>query len=107
RKRSEGKATWPGRKQVYRWYDADGRMSGDVLTLEDDPQEGEPLIQPVMRAGKRLYASAPLSALRERTRDQLARLPHGLRTLEKGPDYPVQVSAALRDLVKAIDEHRV
>ncbi|MDE2180968.1 MAG: nicotinate phosphoribosyltransferase, partial [candidate division NC10 bacterium] len=47
RKRSEGKATWPGRKQVYRWYDADGRMSGDVLTLEDDPQEGEPLIQPV------------------------------------------------------------
>ncbi|MBZ0160922.1 nicotinate phosphoribosyltransferase [Candidatus Methylomirabilis sp.] len=106
RKRSEGKATWPGRKQVYRRYDVDGRMSGDILTLEDDPQEGEPLIQPVMRAGKRLADATPLTALRERARSQLARLPHRLRTLEKGPDYPVQVSPALRDLAKAVDEHR-
>ena len=107
RKRSEGKATWPGRKQVYRRHDADGRMSGDILTLEDDPQEGEPLIQPVMRAGQRLNAATPLTALRERARNQLARLPQGLQTLEKGPDYPVQVSPALRDLAKTVDEHRL
>ncbi len=107
RKRSEGKATWPGRKQVYRRYDADGRMSGDILTLEDDPQEGEPLIQPVMRAGQRLNAAAPLTALRERAHNQLARLPQGLRTLEKGPDYPVQVSQPLCDLAKSVDEHRL
>jgi nicotinate phosphoribosyltransferase len=107
RKRSEGKATWPGRKQVYRRYDADGRMCSDILTLEDDPQEGEPLIQPVMRAGRRLNAAAPLTALRERARNQLARLPQGLRTLEKGPSYPVHVSAALCDLAKAVDEHRL
>jgi nicotinate phosphoribosyltransferase len=107
RKRSEGKATWPGRKQVYRRYDADGCMRSDSLTLEDDVQEGEPLIQPVMRAGKRLHASAPLAALRERARNQLARLPHGLRTLEQGPDYPVQVSAVLRDMARAVDEHRL
>jgi nicotinate phosphoribosyltransferase len=107
RKRSEGKATWPGRKQVYRRYDADGRMSGDILTLEDDPQGGEPLIQPVMYAGRRLNAAAPLTVLRERARNQLARLPQQLRTLEKGPDYPVQVSAALCDLAKTVDEHRL
>ncbi|MDD5558206.1 nicotinate phosphoribosyltransferase [Candidatus Methylomirabilis sp.] len=106
-KRSEGKATWPGRKQVYRRYDADGRMSGDILTLEDDPQAGEPLIQPVMRAGKRLADTTPLSTLRKRARSQLAHLPQALRTLEKGPDYPVQVSVALYDLAKAVDEHRV
>lgn len=107
RKRSEGKATWPGRKQVYRRYDADGRMCSDILTLEDDPQEGEPLIQPVMRAGKRLADATPLTTLRERTRNQLARLPQALRTLEKGPDYPVQISPALCDLAKAVDEHRI
>lgn len=27
RKRSEGKATWPGRKQVFRRYDAHGRIA--------------------------------------------------------------------------------
>jgi nicotinate phosphoribosyltransferase len=106
RKRSEGKATWPGRKQVYRRYDADGCMRSDILTVENDPQDGEPLIQPVMRAGKRLCPASPLTALRERARDQLARLPHELRTLVKGPDYPVQVSPALRDLAKAVDEQR-
>ena len=43
RKLSEGKATWPGRKQVWRAYDADGRMRGDILSLESDKQPGEPL----------------------------------------------------------------
>src|SRR5712692_3571532 len=53
RKRAEGKATWPGRKQVYRHYGADGRMAYDVLTLADDPQDGTALIQPVMRESQR------------------------------------------------------
>ena len=45
RKRSTGKATWPGRKQVWRQYGADGRMRGDILSVEEDSQSGEPLIQ--------------------------------------------------------------
>ena len=43
RKRSEGKATWPGRKQVYRFYGSDGRIDHDVLTLVEDRQDGGPL----------------------------------------------------------------
>ncbi len=107
RKRSEGKSTWPGRKQVYRRYDAQRRMAGDILTLEDDPQEGEALIQPVMRAGLRLATPVSLTALRERALNELARLPKELRALEKGPDYPVCISQALRDLAKAVDEHGI
>ncbi len=106
RKRSEGKATWPGRKQVYRRHDADGRMSGDILTVEGDQQEDEALIQLLMQAGKRLAAPASLASLRERAFNELARLPQELRTLEKGPDYPVTVSEALSDLAKAVDEGR-
>ena len=40
RKRSVGKATWPGRKQVWRSFGDDGRMTGDVLALQDDRQSG-------------------------------------------------------------------
>ncbi len=54
RKLSEGKQTWPGRKQVWRAYDADGRMRGDILSVESDKQDGEMLIVPVMRGGKRI-----------------------------------------------------
>jgi len=46
RKTSEGKATWPGRKQVYRTFET-GRMSSDIIAPEDDRHEGEPLIHPV------------------------------------------------------------
>lgn len=108
RKRSEGKATWPGRKQVYRRYDADGRMSGDILTLEDDPQAGEPLIQPVMCAPATAWTIPPPSRRSASARaTNLVHLPKELRMLEKGPDYPVQISTALRNLVKAVDEHRL
>ncbi|MEW6324730.1 MAG: nicotinate phosphoribosyltransferase, partial [Nitrospirota bacterium] len=64
RKWSAGKATWPGRKQVYRHYLADGSMAQDLLTLEDDLQRGEALLQPVMKEGKRLVPSPPLTAAR-------------------------------------------
>ncbi len=46
RKRSVGKATWPGRKQVWRSFGDDGRMTGDVLALHDDQRAGEPLLVP-------------------------------------------------------------
>ncbi len=36
RKHSPGKATWPGRKQVWRHYGADGRMAGDTISLESE-----------------------------------------------------------------------
>ena len=54
RKHSAGKATWPGRKQVWRRYGPGGRMAGDTLSVEGDDQKGEPLIRPVMQAGKRV-----------------------------------------------------
>ena len=38
RKRSEGKATWPGRKQIYRYRGADRCLTHDVVTLVDDAQ---------------------------------------------------------------------
>ncbi|MEJ2034089.1 MAG: nicotinate phosphoribosyltransferase, partial [Deltaproteobacteria bacterium] len=42
RKLSEGKATWPGRKQVYRTYDDQGLAAYDVLTIEEYIREGRP-----------------------------------------------------------------
>jgi len=103
RKRSEGKATWPGRKQVYRRYDDAGRMREDVLTLEDDRQEGEALIRPAMRAGRRLAPPTPLAAARAAAAAGLARLPEGLRQLEAGSPYPVRIAPALRGLTAAVD----
>jgi nicotinate phosphoribosyltransferase len=99
RKLSEGKATWPGRKQVWRAYDADGIMRGDILSLETDKQPGEALIVPVMRGGKRIAAAPTLTQIRERAAVDLARLPAPLRRLDAF-DYPVEVSVALKALAQ-------
>ena len=104
RKRSAGKATWPGRKQVFRSYDADGRMLRDVLTVEGDAQSGEPLVTQVMAAGKRIGAPEPLAAVRARVRQEFGRLPAHLKQLEdSATPMQVEVAPALRALAAAVD----
>lgn len=103
RKLSEGKVTWPGRKQVWRAYDADGRMRGDILSLESDKQPGEALVVPVMRAGKRIAPAPTLMQIREHAARDLKRLAGPLARLESGFEYPVNVAEALSALAKQID----
>jgi nicotinate phosphoribosyltransferase len=107
RKRSEGKATWPGRKQVYRTVDASNRMVSDVLTLEGQPADGAPLLEPAMRGGKRIATRLPLAAVRERTAASLAQLPEPLRQLETAPAIVVQVAACVRRLAEEVDAYEV
>lgn len=106
RKRSIGKATWPGCKQVFRQYDAHGRMARDVLTLHHDAVAGQPLLQPVMRNGMLLEPSPPLAAIRARAQAQLAALPAPLRALTASAPYPVVVADALQNLARQVDERQ-
>ena len=72
KKLSPGKATWPGRKQVWRRHGADGRIAGDIISTADDEQPGTPLIVAVMAGGRRL-APAPTLAGDSRPRGKRAR----------------------------------
>jgi len=103
RKRSEGKQTWPGRKQVYRNYSVDGRMAWDVVTLETDTQPGEPLLMPVMRGGHRLASASPLADIQRHAAESLARLPETLRLLQEPYEYRVEISSALHELAVQVD----
>lgn len=107
RKRSEGKETWPGRKQVWRTYGIDGVMRGDVLSVQTDAQKGETLVMQVMRGGKRIAPAESLTDIRARAARELSRLPEPLRRLEQGISYPVKVADALVDLAQEADRHTV
>jgi nicotinate phosphoribosyltransferase len=104
RKQSSGKVTWPGRKQVWRSLDADGRMAGDMLGLEDDAHPGEPLLRLVMQNGERLAASPSLADIRLHAAAELARLPEPLRSLGPGTTYPVRISDTLTRLAADADQ---
>jgi nicotinate phosphoribosyltransferase len=104
RKRSSGKATWPGRKQVFRHYDGAGGLEHDVVSVEGDIQAGEPLLVPVMRNGRRLHAPESLQTIRERAAGHLAKLPERLRVLESAAiPYRVEIAPALRKLAGQVD----
>ncbi|HTQ93533.1 MAG TPA: nicotinate phosphoribosyltransferase [Streptosporangiaceae bacterium] len=93
-KLSQGKATWPGAKQVHR-----GR-AGDQLSLREEsgPRGHEPLLTEVMRDGRRLGPPEPLAQARRRCAASLAGLPATARTLRKPTPVPVTISPALAAL---------
>jgi nicotinate phosphoribosyltransferase len=103
RKRSEHKATWPGRKQVWRRYEANGRMAGDLLSLENHPKAGEPLVGLVMKNGKRVAPSPSLDEIRRHAKRELERLPDNLSRLTPGAAYPVEVAEDLVTLAADVD----
>jgi nicotinate phosphoribosyltransferase len=104
RKRSAGKETWPGRKQVYRQYTSGGELREDCIGLATEEASGEPLLQEVMRDGRRLGPPPTLQDARELCRRCLGQLPAVMRELHAdGNTFPVRVSAQLRALAAEFD----
>ena len=103
RKRSEGKATWPGPKQAYRRYDRGGRLAGDMLALAVDQAPGTPLLESVLRGGQRPTPPPTLAATRGRVKAELERLPEPLRALEDARPYLVEVAPSVRALAQQLD----
>ncbi len=108
RKRSKGKATWPGRKQVYRKYDDfDGCMAGDIVALEEnDPHDGQPLIMPVMQAGKRINPVIALDEVRLRTLAGYERLPRPWRAWTWPRSIRSRFLHPCRTLANRLDRNR-
>ena len=123
RKRSGGKATWPGIKQVVRHWGPDGRMLRDRVQLVHEPRVAagsgeptaaraaspaarldEPLLQPCMRAGRRLAGQPTLAQARQHCAAQLQALPAVLRGLAPAAQpYEVLLSEGLVALAAELD----
>jgi nicotinate phosphoribosyltransferase len=99
-KRSEGKATLPGAKQVFRRFEG-GAMTGDVVAGADEELEGEPLLVPAMREGEIVQAET-LEEMRARTTRSLESLPVALRSQGEKPRYPVAHSDALAEAFRGL-----
>jgi nicotinate phosphoribosyltransferase len=104
RKRSAGKATWPGRKQVERHRDPDGTIVADEIVLEHDPVRGERLLVPVMRAGTRVEELPTLTEAREHARRELAQLPAAVRSLTQRDSIRVGIAPTIAALARSIDK---
>lgn len=103
RKRSEGKATWPGAKQVFRSLSEQGQVTGDVIGLASEPGPGRPLIGQVMSGGRRIGPTPTLEEIRTYAADSLVSLPESCRELQDPRPLQPEVSARLRELAVQAD----
>ena len=106
-KLSSGKKTWVGKKQVFRTYDDQGKMKGDIIRLlSDEVKAGEPLLEVVMENGHPLHVPEALGSIRRRFAMEWERLPDEFRDLEPVGEYPVGIGASLRSLEEQTGEER-
>jgi nicotinate phosphoribosyltransferase len=103
-KLSEGKATLPGRKQVFRAKDKKGNFAKDVIALEKEKIGGEPLLIKVMEKGKIVYDLPSLEEIRKRALENLSKIPPKYKRLKGAPRYPVHLSPGLKRLTKDLKE---
>jgi nicotinate phosphoribosyltransferase len=102
-KLSEAKATYPGRKQVFRFADSRGVWKSDLIAFAGESDAGaSPLLVPVMREGKRLAPGGPLSAARARFLDAVKHLPPRLLSLKPVLPYPVRYSKPLKSSLEEV-----
>ena len=98
-KLSEGKITLPGRKQVYRFKDENGNCAKDVIALANEKLEAEPLLIKVMEKGRITVELPSMEELRSAVKENLSHLPGKYKKLSDAPEYPVELSTALEDLI--------
>ncbi|MGC1188710.1 MAG: hypothetical protein WA871_15095, partial [Candidatus Acidiferrales bacterium] len=100
---SAAKVTYPGKKQVFRRSDAQGKFVEDVIALEGEKVPGaEPLLETAMRAGRAVAPPVNLEAAQRRCLEQVARLPEAVRSLATCAAYPVRHSERLVELLDEV-----
>ena len=99
-KLSTGKTSLPGRKQIYRSRDDEGRFLRDTIALDDEPPPdgAAPLLEEVVRGGRIVAPSPPLPDIRARLARELASLPGPHKALQSPALYEVGASDRLDSL---------
>jgi len=104
-KLSTGKASWPGRKQVFRFHDSRGQLRKDVIALRDEELSGaEPLLKKVMEKGAVIESPPSLEQGRKRCLAELKQLPETAKAIRNPAYYSVESTFRLSSLRAEIEK---
>lgn len=104
-KLSTGKESQPDPKQVYRTRDGDGMYAGDIVALRDEePINGEPLLEKVMANGRAIGPQPSLDEIRGRFTHEFAQLGEQHKALRDPLPYNVSFSPALQALCSTVEK---
>ncbi|MCH7738267.1 MAG: nicotinate phosphoribosyltransferase [Chloroflexi bacterium] len=104
-KLSPDKVSLPGAKQVFRTKDSGGMFAKDIIALDnEDLPGGLPLLEEVMKDGKRTGPPAKLEEVRNRFQEDFAALDERFKVLNNPPRFPVGISGKLERLTAEVRE---
>jgi nicotinate phosphoribosyltransferase len=103
-KLSKGKITLPGKKQIFRQKDKNGKYVKDIIGLEDEKVEGVPLLVKVMENGNMTHNLPSLEVIRDNTLRNLSELPDKYKKLTNAHMYPVKLSPKLEKIKKNLTD---
>ena len=101
---SEGKITYPGKKQVYRVYDENGKFVKDILMLENEtpPDKFEPFLAPIMRKGELIYDLPSLDKIQQFYFKNMKKLPEEYKKLEQLNLFRLELSNGIKELTQKL-----
>ena len=97
-KLSTDKASWPGRKQVFRYRASDGKCSRDLISAREEDLPGERILKEYMRDGRLIDRYPSLLESRSVFATDFAALPTDVKAIENPALFPVEFSAKLTSL---------
>ncbi len=104
-KLSTGKASSPGKKQIFRFTGQQGRLLKDVIALRHEEFPGaEPLLKKVMEKGRIKESYPALKEIREKFLDEFSRLDERIKAIRSPANYPVELSPRLKHLKEEIEQ---
>lgn len=114
-KLSSEKATYPGKKQVYRRTDEHGNYLEDIICREKESQIHEvkmcsecrpkiPLIIQVVENGELCYDPPNIEEIQSRTIQNLSYLSDNYKRIENADQYPVSKSSELEALRASLED---
>lgn len=103
-KRSQSKATIPGRKQIFRKWTSQGRIERDFIGLfsELSPKDTKPILEPILRKGKLMRKLPSLKEIQASLQDKLRTLPHGYFNLKAARSLRPLLTPKILKLAKTI-----
>ncbi len=104
-KLSTGKVSLPGRKQLFRFVDGQGRLKKDAIALlNENLPEAEHLLKKVMEKGKAKDPHPNLKEIRECFLEEFNRLDEPTKAIRNPAAYPVELSPRLKQLKEKIEQ---
>jgi nicotinate phosphoribosyltransferase len=104
-KLSPAKVSLPGKKQVARLCDKQGKLQKDIITLRGEAIAGaEPLLKKVMTAGKITAPLPSLEEIRSVFLSEFARLPEPIKAIRDPAPYLVEHSARLQEHCISVEQ---